>query len=126
MSLSHNIANGIRNGVLPKEEVQKREQMSQTCAMAKVAAVAAAIFTVALTALAVFSGAPFLIAFGIIVGGFSLVALHDVYRIADNAQQMAENAATEITARINQATLQRQLSRGTIFAKPIINACAAG
>lgn len=121
MGVFNDIANGLRDGFLTREELHQRREATEFCTTAKVACVAAAIVVATSAVFSILSGTFAGVVLGMVFGAVGLVAAHDAYRLFDNIQQMYDSAITEFFSRMTKDTLKTQLSREMIIGRPLVD-----
>ncbi|NGX41882.1 MAG: hypothetical protein K940chlam7_00156 [Chlamydiae bacterium] len=112
---------GFADGVLEKKEIEGHEkQINIACTVAKVIAIAAGLLLLTASIFMIATGSPLAIGFGVVLGGVGAVASHDFYHVADNLKTVVHDFATGELTELNEENREIRLSRGTIFAAPII------
>lgn len=121
MSWFSGVLNDLRDNILTKEEIEKRKNISNGCQMIKVVAIASAIASVAICLFTAFSGNPWAIALGAIFAGATILVCYDLFRVADNMQQIVDDAKTEFFTSLTKKAFKKQLSTGTLLARYFID-----
>lgn len=120
MSWISGILNGLRDGILTNEELQNRQEIRRSCAIVKIAAVAASVIAIAGAVFSLLTAGILWSCASLLLTGIAVTVLHDVYRTADNMLLIVDDFATEMICRIKKDHLKKHLCRGTIFATPLI------
>lgn len=120
MSVFTNFANSIRDGILDKQDLKDRQEATRFCTAAKIACVAAAIVVASVAVFSILSGTFAGVVLGAVIGGVGLSAIHDGYRFFDNVQNIFDDAITELFSRLDKERMKTQLTRGMIFARPLV------
>ncbi len=102
-------------------ERRERENVNAALTVLKVAAVALAVVVVVAVVFSVLSASILGVGLGLALGGLALVALYDVYRVADNAQKTNGNIFSKTIAGTCNSYKYESLLDKTILAKPIYN-----
>lgn len=121
MSIFNDLANGLRDGLLTSDELNKRQEATEFCTMAKVACIAAAIFVATSAVFSILSGTFAGVVLGMVLGSSGLIIAHDTYQLFDNIQKIYDSAITELKARLTPESMKTHLSHGMIIGRPIID-----
>jgi len=108
------VAQDIKSAAVNPANIKDAKRLGNVCKVAKIAAVAMAIVSVAL---AVFTGP-----IGFLFAAPVALAMYDAYRMADNIQKIADKkqAGSEIPTPMTANDIANNIGRGTILAKPIL------
>ena len=120
MSWFSGVLNDLRDNLLTKEEIQKRKEISSGCQMIKIIAIASAVACVAICLMTAFSHSPWAIALGAISTGATILVCYDLFRVADNMQQIVDDAKTEFFTSLTKKAFKNHLSKGTLLARYFI------
>lgn len=121
MNILTDLLNDLRDGVLTKNEIRKRQELNGVCQLSKVAAVAGAVASIAVLLLSIISLSPWAIVFGTLFVAGSLIICYDIFRIADNMQQIIDDAKTEIFVSLTKNAFKEHIVKGTLLARYIVN-----
>lgn len=105
----------FKQAAINPNEIKDPKKLGTVCQLGKVFAVAAAVLALA----AGFFGGPI----GLIFAGVFALAMYDVFKMADNVQQIADKRAKgkDIPKPTFPEGLTTNISRGTIFARLILS-----
>lgn len=108
------IGNDFYNAAVNPAEIKDPARLAKICQGIKIASVALAVVAIAA---AVFSGP-----IGLICASFFGLMMYDSYKMAGNIEQIAEDCIAGKGITMPQSPLEaaQNISRGTIFAKPIL------
>jgi hypothetical protein len=120
VSIFSDVVNGMRDGLLSSHEIQNRKEAKKMCQIAKIVCVAAAVIVATATIFSLLSATFAGVLFGVVLGGGTLVVLHDAYRFLDNVNEMIDDAIVEVTSRWTKQTLSKQLTKGMFVATPLV------
>lgn len=121
MGVFHDLANGLRDGLLTNDELKNRQEARNFCSTAKAACIAAAVIVATAAVFSILSGTFMGVVFGMVLGAGAMIASHDAYQLFDNIQKIYDSAVTEISVSRTKETMKTHLSKGMILGRPIVD-----